>query len=68
MSIESFFDYENVNMGDILVCKFVANGKQITDLRTVAFLTKMNEVLHLFQNFLDFDEKYTILEQIFSGI
>lgn len=49
MSIESFFDYENVNMSDILVCKFVANGKSITELRTVAFLTKMNETMSLFR-------------------
>ena len=33
-----------------------------------AILLTNNEILHFLKIFLDFDEKYTILEQIFSGI
>ena len=49
MSIESFFDYENVQTDDFLICKFVANGKPITYLRTISFLEKMNETMLLFR-------------------
>ena len=49
MSIESFFDYENLQKDDILICKFVANGKTITHLRTISFLEKMRETMLLFR-------------------
>ena len=37
-------------------------------IKFYVFLLKNDEIKYLFQIVLDFDEKYTILEQIFSGI
>lgn len=50
MSIESFIDFEAKISKKKLIYTFTSNGNSITDLRVVAFIQKLTEILESLEN------------------